>query len=59
MSHEVAFKNDIHAKCGMKNTTLKCHSLVSLPHALMQLGHLEDTTGSQVKLMIINIIMIM
>ena len=57
MSHEVAFKAGMHAKCGTNNDTLKYHSLLSPPHALMQVGHLEGTTGSQ--LMIINILMLM
>ena len=41
MSHEVAekaLKAGMYAKCGMGNATLKCHSLISLAHALVQVG---------------------
>ena len=41
MSHEVAekaLKAGMYAKCGMGNATLKCHSLASPAHALVQMG---------------------
>ena len=47
MSHEVAekaLKAGMYAKCGMGNTTLKSHSLVSPARALMQVGCLVDIT---------------
>ena len=45
MSHEVAekaLKAGMYAKCGMSDTLLKCHSLVSPARALMQVGCLTD-----------------
>ena len=45
MSHEVAekaLKAGMYAKCGMSDTTLKCHSLESPARALMQVGYLTD-----------------
>ena len=45
MSHEVAekaLKAGMYAKCGMNDTTLKCHSLKSPARALLQIGCLAD-----------------